>query len=41
MTTGLVTGQQIDISAIMNLMLIMVVMVMMMKMMGKATESVA
>jgi len=40
MTTGLVTAQQIDISAIMNLMLIMGVMVMMMKMMGKATESV-
>ena len=27
MTTGLVTGQQIDISAIMNLMLIMVMMI--------------
>jgi len=34
------TAQQIDINAIMNLMLIMVVMVMMMKTMGKATEAV-
>ena len=33
------TTQQIDISAIMNLMLIMVVMIMMMKMMGKVTEA--
>jgi hypothetical protein len=40
MTTGLVTTQQIDINAIMNLMLIMVIMVMMMKMMGKATEKI-
>ena len=40
MTTGLVTTQQIDINAIINLMLIMVIMVMMMKVMGKATESV-
>jgi len=40
MTTGLVTTQQIDINAIMNLMLVMVIMVMMMKMMGKATEKV-
>ena len=40
MTTGLVTGQQIDINSIMNLMLTMMIMVMMMKMMGKATEKI-
>jgi len=40
MTTGLVTGQQIDMNSIMNLMLVMVIMVMMMKMMGKATEKI-
>jgi len=40
MTTGLATGQQIDINSIMNLMLIMVVMVMMMKMMGQVTATV-
>ncbi len=40
MTTGLVTGQQIDINSIMNLMMMMMVMVMMMKMMGQATASV-
>ena len=34
------TAQQLDISAIMNLMLIMVVMVMMMKMMGQVTKTV-
>ncbi len=34
------TAQQIDITAIMNLMLIMVVMVMMMKMMGQVTKTV-
>ncbi len=40
MTTGLVTGQQFDISSIMNLMMMMMVMVMMMKMMSKATAAV-
>jgi len=34
------TAAQLDISAIMNLMLIMVVMVMMMKMMGQVTKAV-
>ena len=33
------TAQQIDISAIMNMMLILVVMVMMMKMVGKVGET--
>jgi len=35
-----VGAAQLDISAIMNLMLIMVVMVMMMKMMGQVTAAV-
>ena len=39
-TTGLVTGQQLDISAIMNMMIMLIVVVMMMKMMTKATEKV-
>lgn len=40
MTTGLVTGQQIDINSIMNMMILLVVVVMMMKVMTRATEKV-
>ena len=39
-TTGLVTGQQLDISSIMNMMILMIVVVMMMRVMTKATEKV-
>ena len=35
-----ITAQQIDLTAIMNMLLMVVVMVMMMRMMGKVTESV-
>ena len=40
MTTGLVTGQQLDINSIMNMLIMVMIVVMMMKMMGKATEGV-
>ena len=40
MTTGLATTQQIDMNAMMGLMITMMIIVMMMKMMTKAFEGV-
>jgi len=40
MTTGLVTGQQLDITALMNMMIMMMIVVMMMKMMTGAMAKV-
>jgi len=40
MTTGLVTGQQLDITALMNMMIMMMIVVMMMKMMTGAMGKV-